>query len=238
MKIGVLVTIFALASQPGLRTQAADIADAPKMVRELAISIQGKSPEEVRSVIVKQLGPAKRDVGSGLRIEQWDTSDGVLTFNPVTGPTFSDAKTKRVFRLVRTTNLVRACLLQSYEMTTLPINGTRFWLGNVEFTEDMTYRFTDSGQHPGQRGSQTENFFILYPNGKVQVRYSPPVTPDTVLESLPEGATVAHLVFISADGKYKATFSITSSERSRSLDFSADKPLAFMLDTAWKSFWK
>ena len=68
--------------------------------------------------------------------------------------------------------------------------------------------------------------------------YRPPVTPDTLLESLAEGTTVADLVFTSADGKHQATFSITSSERSRSLDFSADKPLAFVLDTSWKSFWK
>jgi len=238
VKTAILAFILALAAQLTSRAQAPDISDAPKAIQTLSASIQGKSSAEVRTAIIERLGPAQRDIGSGLRIEQWDTSDGVLTFNPSSGPIFSDPKAKKVFRLLRTANPVRACLLKSYEMTTLPSNGTRVWLGNVEFTEDMTYRFTDSGQHPNQRGAQTENFFLLHPTGKVEARYIPPITPDTLLESLAEGTTVAHLTFTSADAKHQATFSITSSERSRRLDFSADKPLSFLMDTSWRSFWK
>ncbi len=175
MKTALLATIVALSLQLVSRAQAPEIADAPKAIQDLAASIQGKSPVEVRAAIVKHLGTAKRDVGSGLRIEQWDTSDGVLTFHPLLGATFVDPKAKKFFRLIRTTNPLRACLLQSYEMTTLPI---------------------------------------------------------------PEETIVARLIFSAVDGKHQATFSISSSERSRRLDFSADKPLSFLMDTSWRSFWK
>ncbi len=71
-------------------------------------------------MISKRLGPPQRDNGSGVRIEQWDVSGGVLTFHPYTGPTFFNRKAQKFFRLLRTTNPVHANLLQSYEMTTLP----------------------------------------------------------------------------------------------------------------------
>ncbi len=236
--LSVLLLLMALAVA---RAQAPKISDAPKAIQELSASIQGKRSDEVRAAIIERLGQPQRDIGSGYRIEQWDTSDGVLTFHPATGPTFADPKTKTHFRLLRTSNPAAANILESYEMTTLPVpanHGTRFWLGNVKFGPNSTYQFTDSGQHPKQRAAQAENFFMLHPTGTVEVRYVAPITADTLLESVAEDATIAHLVFTSADHKHQATFAITSSERARRLVFGADKPLSFYMDSGWRSFWR
>jgi hypothetical protein len=115
--VSVLLPFMALSVT---RAQAPKLSDAPKPIRELSASIQGKRPDDVRTAIIERLGPPQRDIGSGYRIEQWDTSGGVLTFHPVTGPTFSDPKTKTYFRLIRTSNPAAGNLLDSYEMTTLP----------------------------------------------------------------------------------------------------------------------
>ena len=218
-----------------------DIADAPKAIQELAAGIQGKSPAEVRAAIIARFGPAQRDIGSGLSIEQWDTSQGVLTLNAGMGPTFSDPKEKKLFRLLRTTNLVHANLLQSYDMATLhdpANNGMSYGLGTLRFDADMTYRFEDSGQHRDQRGAQAENFFLRHPEGKVAVRYAASISPDTLLEKVTEGAVIAYLTFTSADGKTQATFAVTSSGRVRRLRFWGDKALPFVLDAWWKNFWR
>ena len=241
VKTSLLAVLLLLMALPVTRAQAPDISNAPKAMQELSASIQGKRSDEVRAAIIERLGPAQRNVGSGYRIEQWDTADGVLTFHPATGPTFSDPKTKTCFRLLRTSNPAAANILQSYEMMTLPDpanHGTQCWLGNIKFGRNATYQFTDSGQFPKQRAAQTENFFMLHPNGTVEVRYVAPITPVTLLESVAEGATIAHLVFGSADHKHQATFSITSSERARNLVFGSDKPLTFYMDTSWRSFWR
>lgn len=241
MKTALLAIVLLRIALPVARAQAPDISNAPKAIQELSASIQGKRPDEVRAAIIERLGPAQRDVGSGYRIEQWDTADGVLTFHPATGPTFADPKTKAYFRLLRTSNPAAANILQSYEMMTLPDptnHGTKCWLGNVKFRPNATYQFTHSGQFPEQRAAQTENFFMLHPTGTVEVRYVAPITSATLLESVAEGTTIAHLVFSSADHKHQATFSITSSERARRLVFGSDKPLTFYMDTSWKSFWR
>jgi hypothetical protein len=222
-----------------MRASPADITDAPKPIQELASKIQGKSPAEIRAVIIGSSGPPQRNVGSGLRIEQWDRSDGVLTFHPWTGPTFFDKKAQKFFRLLQTHNPAGSNILDGYEMMTLPDpNGSCLWLGNVKFGPKSAYKFVDSRQFRDQRAAQTGNFFMLHPSGSVEVRYVAPVTRGTLLESVAEGATVAQLVFTSADHKHQATFSITSSERERRLVFGADKPLSFQMDTSWKNFWR
>jgi hypothetical protein len=232
MKI-VLLGIMVLCAQFISRGQAQNISEAPKAIQELSASIQGKSPDEVRAAIIERFGPAQRDIGSGFRIEQWDTSNGVLTFHPSAGPSFVDSETKKKFWLILTTNTVRDTIFTRYEMLTLPntnYKGTRFVLGELELAQDMTYRLTDIDESY----AQAKNFFLLCPTGKVEVRYVAAVTPDTHLESLAEGATIAHLTFTSNDGNQQATFSITSSESSRMLNFSADRPLSFVAYTIWK----
>src|SRR6185503_10499349 len=113
-----------------------------------------------------------------------------------------------------------------FEMTTAsdPKNhGNRFWIGNVSFGSNSTYRYEKQGEFEfaDKRVSQASNFFVLHPTGTVEVRYVAPITADSLLESLPEGATVANLVFTPADRGQPATFSIKSSEQNRRLVFSS-----------------
>lgn len=234
------VSVLMLFSLPTARMKAADLEGAPPAIQMLAAKLQGKDSAEVRTAIIAQLGPPQRDVGSGLRIEQWDTAGGVLTFHPGSGPNFFDPKTKKQIRLLRTNNPAHSNLLQSYEMYTSPTppNGIKFWLGNLRFDDGMTYRFKDSGQNMDHRQGQADNFFMRHPSGKYEVSYSAPVMRDTLLETLAEDVTIARLIFTSADGKSVATFTITSSEVSRRLTFASDKPLCFVMDTSWKNFWK
>jgi hypothetical protein len=229
------------ASLGGVPAAVAPISDAPKAIQELAAAIQGKDSDTVHAEIIRRFGFADRDVGSGFRIEKWDLSGGVLTFHPMSGPTFVDAKTDKFFRLLRTTNLAGDNLLQRYSMMTLPDpqnNGSQYWLGSVEFGADGTYRFVDGRAFPEELAKQRDNFFVLYPAGKVVVRYAPPITAETRLETLPENSVVAHFDFTSDDGNHRATFSIKSSERFRTLAFTADQRLTFEMDTSWRNFWR
>jgi hypothetical protein len=240
MKHALWAAILFLAP-PLLRAQPPDITDAPKSIQELAASIQGKDSKEVRAAIINRFGVALRDVGSGVRIEVWRLPEGVLKFHPFVGPTFLDQKTSQYFWLLRTRNHVAANILQSYEMFTLadPANhGTSSWLGDLEFGSDSTYRFIDSNQFPDQRTAQKQNFFMLHPVGSVEVHYAESISADTLLESVEEGKTVGNLVFTSSDHKHTATFSIASSERDRSLEFKADKPLSFEMATGWQNYWQ
>lgn len=45
-------------------------------------TLQGKSSDEIRTAIIDRFGPPTRNVGSGLRIDQWEIAGGVLTFHP------------------------------------------------------------------------------------------------------------------------------------------------------------
>ena len=241
MKTALLTLLVLLHALPDANAQAPALSGAPKAIQELASAIQGNSPEHIRAAMIEKFGPVQRDVGSGLQIEQWDVADGVLTFHPLTGPVFSDSKTKNAVRLLRTHNTAGDVLLQSYEMTTLPDaanHGTRFWLGNIQFGPGKTYKFTDSTAFPDQRDAQKGNFFLQHPTGTVEVRYSAPVTSHTLLESLPDGSTIAHLVFTSNDHQQRATFSVTSSERERRLSFGGETPLSFRMEASWKNFWR
>ena len=241
MRYASLAIVLALAAHAMSHAQAPAISDAPKAVQDLAAEIRGKSSDETRAAIIARLGPAKRNVGSGFRIEQWDLPGGVLTFHPGTGPTFAERKTGINFHLIKTRNPAGANIFSGYEMTTVPDpknHGNTFWIGNLKFGRGHGYHFVDSGQNTSFRSAQDQNFFMLHPAGTVEVRYVAPTTADTLLESLAEGTTVAHLVFTSADKKARATFSITSSERSRWLAFGAEKPLPFVMGTGWENFWR
>lgn len=238
---GLLIASLLLFFSPIiLKAQATPPAELPKEIRELAAGIRGKGPDEVRAAMEKQFGPPQRNVGSGVRIGQWDVAGGTLTFHPLSGPVFTDPKGKTRHRLLRTRNPAGDNLLRGYEMTTRPDpahHGTRFWLGNVKFGPGAAYQFTDSGANQSQRGGQENNFFLLHPAGTVEVRHEEKVTPETLLETLPEGAVVARLTFTANSGA-KATFSIACSEQGRCLTFEGDQALPFCMDTSWKNFWK
>ncbi len=238
LKSALLSTLLLLAAVTMAGAQTTKIAEAPKSIQTLSARIQGANPELVLEILGNQLGPPSRVAGSGLSMPEWDLPDGVLTFHPLSGPYFFNSRTKRYFRLVQTKNPVAANLLGTYEMSTLP-NSSRvsFYLGYLEFGPNSTYQFTDSGQHHDQRSAQKENFFMLYPTGTVEVHYAVSVTPSTLLESVQKGTVVAKLVFNSANQQGQSTFSITSSELGRRLDFSAEKPMSFRLNKPWESYW-
>jgi hypothetical protein len=77
--------LLALAPWHIAHSQAPWIAEAPEPIQKLAADLKGKPAKEVRQEIIKQFGPAQRDIGSGFQIEQWDLYDGVLTFTSADG---------------------------------------------------------------------------------------------------------------------------------------------------------
>ena len=212
---------------------------APETIRELSTRLQGKTSHDVRATIIEQFGPADRETGSGLRIEEWDTADGVLQFHPMTGPSFFNKETGEAVFLLRTSNPVASNILGSYEMTTQPDpanHGTRFWLGNLELSADGTYTYVESGQFPELRAAQSDNFFFRHPYGKFQIIYATSITPGTLLESVAVTAPIARLAFISSEGE-KAIFSITTSKDRRRLVFGDSESLSFVMDKSWEHFW-
>lgn len=209
-------------------------APVPEPILSLATQFRGKSPDEVRDLISKRFGPYHRDTGSGLSIPQWDVFGGVLTFHPHTGPFFYDQRTKKVTGLIPTHNAVRENLLQSYEMTShADQHGNTYWLGNLDFPTNTTYRFTKSGLHVNAR-----NFFITYPTGTVSVSLAKGITDERPLESVSNRFVIAQIVFTSADGTKKTTYSIENSEQARGLEFIGVKDIGFTMNTSWKNFWK
>ena len=225
----------------GSRAEAPELIAATIVIQAFALGIQGIRPDYVRAACIRRFGFPDRDVGSGVRIDEWDLPEGVLTFTSGGGPTFFDSKSKRLFHLLRTHNPAGSNILSGYEMYTLPDPAhynLQSWLGNVKLCES-TYRFKESGgATPAQRAAQAKNFFMRNPAGRVEIRYAAPVTAESLLETLPEGTVVARLVFTAADHKQRATFSITSSEPARCLRFGADQPLTFSMSTSWHNFWR
>jgi len=195
-----------------------DLQNAPN-IEALLPELQGQSPEEVRALIIRRLGPPTRDVGSGLQIEQWDVDGGVLTFHPLTGPTFE--KNREVIHLISTDNPAALCLFGSYEMVTRPEGryGMKYWLGDVSLSADR-YTYTDSRNFLEHRDKQGNNFFMLHPNGMVQVKYSSGVTPETRLEDLRDGSLVA----------------IVTNRTSMFLAFEG-KEMQFQMEKDWENYW-
>src|SRR3954469_15703137 len=110
---GVVVTAFVISTLvlPRVEQTATPSSQSPA-IEALIAEIQGKQPEQVRALIVARFGPPARDLGSGLRIDQWDVDGGVLTFNPVDGVTFEQRGERT--RLIRTTNRAASCLFGNY----------------------------------------------------------------------------------------------------------------------------
>ncbi|RBP45699.1 hypothetical protein DES53_10281 [Roseimicrobium gellanilyticum] len=221
--------------------QAPDVAETPKAIQELAASTHGKKWAEVRSMMLEKFGEPSRVIGSGFRIEKWDLPEGTLTFHPMSGPSFLDTKSRKLYRLYQTETPAGESLLSSYEMTTLPdpkSYGNSFWLGNIKFGTGSEYQFTPQKQH--LRYLPQDNFFHQFPEGTVQVRYVESVKASTLLETVAEAATIAHLEFTSEDGRAKASYAIQCSERSRTLTWVSEKrddgevkPMPFKMVTRW-----
>jgi hypothetical protein len=212
------------------------VAQDTAHIDALIPQLQGKSPKQVRDVIVGQFGAPTRDIGSGFQIEQWDIDGGVLTFHSLQGPTF--LKNGVVTHLIRTNNPVDLCLFGNYEMVTAPEGqyGTKYWLGNVSFTANHYY-YTDSHDNLDHRQKQTNNFFMLHPKGLVQVEYPSGVTPQVRLEDLPNDSLVATVTFTDPDRRFSKTYRIVTNRTSMSLAFEGDG-IQFQMARGWVNYWR
>jgi len=220
----------------GEMSLAGGIPQSPA-IEALIPEIQGKQPDEVRALIVARFGPPARNLGSGLRIDQWDVDGGALTFHPVEGVTFE--KRGERTRLIRTTNLAASCLFGNYEMVTLPAGGggISYWLGTVSLGADARYKYTDSRQNLDRRAEQRENFFILHPTGSAQITYALGVTPKTRLEDLPDGTAIATVAFVGQDGRSSNAYRLVAYRTSMSLAFEAEA-MSFRLSRGWVNYWR
>jgi hypothetical protein len=207
-------------------------------IEALTQQIQGKQPDQVRALIVARLGPPARDIGSGVRIEQWDVDGGVLTFHPMTGVDFERGGVWA--RLIRTTNPVESCLFGSYEMKTVAEapHGMHYWLGEVVISPALQYLYTDSGSNRDHRAAQGDNFFILHPMGSIRVEYGASVGSQTRLEDLRDGTLVATVTFLAKDDQSAKQYRIVAHTNSMRLEFDADGASHFEMGRPWVSYWR
>lgn len=226
-----LLMVAALAGSLVYSAAAQGGPEIDSLTREM----QGKTPDQIRALIVQRFGAPARDVGSGLQIEQWDVAGGVLTFHPIQGPTFEKDGVRT--RLLRTTNPAALCLFGSYEMVTQPEGpyGLRYYLGNIVLSADR-YRFIDSRSNEDHRKQQANNFFMLHPEGLARVKYSPGVTPATRLEDLPDNSSVGTVSFVTPDGRQRKTYRIVANRTSMSLSLEG-KEEAFQVTKGWVNYW-
>ena len=205
------------------------------VIAELSRNIQNKKPNTVRSIIIDRFGPAKRDVGSGVRIEQWNVADGVLTYHPITGVTFNSHN--EITRLIKTTNIVIHNLFGSYEMTTLPDRNNQegvYWIGNLTLTKER-YIFKINRQHISF--IDENNYFLLNPKGTVQIEYLNGITPENKLEDIKDGTVIARLTFAPQSGISNASYNIVTNIKSMRLYFESIEPLSFEMDRGWDNYW-
>jgi hypothetical protein len=152
------------------------------------MEIRDKSGDEVEAAIVKQFGPAARDVGSGVSIMQWDVSTGVLTYSGGLAR-FSVSGGKSVWLTATNNRALPTLTAEGFEMTTLPSPQLKYWLGDLDLKTGSTYKFIDSGESESlhHREKQTNNFFLKHPVGRFAIQFASGCTPDTVLARISHG---------------------------------------------------
>ena len=213
---------------------AASDSFPPKPIVKLASEIQeallgdNTSPDDIRCQIVQNFGGPHRQVGSGVIRDEWDIAGGILTFDPMRGPTFLDTKSKKTYWLIKTKNKVEDNLFGGYEMYDRDYKIGH--LGNLKIDFYSKYSF--------KGGKNPDNFFARNPVGKVTVTYIGSVKAETLLDSLEEDAKIAQLVFTSNDGEHSASYSIANSKNSRSLIFVGKGDETFEIFKFWKNYWK
>jgi len=225
---------FANCDSTSEHSESLALNDSPASIQTLANEIRDKSGEEVEAAIVKHFGPG-REVGSGLRIMQWDVGTGVLTFSR--GLANFHVNGGRVLWLTATSNKAGLTVTgHGFEMTTPPTPTTKYWLGDLELRNGSIYKFIDSREWESlhHRGKQTNNFFLKHPAGRFAIQFAPGCSPDTVLERLSDATVLCSLTFIPVDGSPDATYEIVAYPSERRLVFSRKKPpLEFLMDKGW-----
>jgi hypothetical protein len=206
----------------------------PNRVQELSFDAQqrGLSLEDVHQQLLESYGqPAL----TGDSSEQWAVDGGVLTFDSVAGLSFVTDKSEMI-RVIRNRNPLRESIVGSYEMSTRPTSEHQneyYWLGDVELRTSNTYAFTDSGQFPEQRFDQSENFFMLHPNGTFNLTYLNGYDPTTLLESIRGHETVARLTFRSPDGSEREY--LVARQTRNHLAFESNEELEFEMEMWWNT---
>jgi hypothetical protein len=209
-----------------------NVRDSPASIQTLVKETEGKTGDEVRAAIIKRFGPAARNVGSGVSIEQWDVESGVLTYS--LGLASFQENGRKVW-VTQTANKALPTLAENtFEMYTKPEPQMKYWIGNVSLTRGSSFKFVDSGQSLDHRASQSQNFFMKHPAGRFAIQFSAGCSAATVLERLPEGTLLCSLTFSPADGRPQASYDIIAYPSERRLAFQAKKrPLAFLLEKSW-----
>lgn len=111
-----------------------------------------------------------------------------------------------------------------------------YYVGDVSLSADH-YEFTDSGSNLDHRNKQKNNFFMLHPDGLVEVKYVSGVNPETRLEDLPDGSPVATVRFSAQNGRVSATYRMVANRSSMSLAFQG-KGMPFHLKKGWVNYWR
>jgi hypothetical protein len=210
------------------------LRDSPTSIQTLAKEIRDKSDDEIEAIVTKQFGVG-RDVGSGVRILQWDVENGVLTLGR--GLTVFRPTGGKVLWLTATSSkALQTVTNDRFEMTTLPSPQMKYWLGDLELKTGSTYNFIDSREWESlqHRGKQKRNFFLKHQTGRFAIQFAPGCSPDTVLERLPDGTLLCNLTFFPADGSPEDTYDIVAYPSERRLKFSRNKAsLQFLMDKGW-----
>jgi hypothetical protein len=203
----------------------------------LKVEIQGKQPDEVRALIGRRFGPPTHTFGSGFLIEAWDVNGGLLVFHPADGPSFQNGG-KRVW-LMRTNNPAGLCLYGKYEMATKPESpsGTIYPIGYLYVAWDSSYKFRVERATSEPWKGPANDFFLLHPAGRVEVKYAFGVTAETRLEDLPDGSLVATVTFAAASGRSSKDYRIIANRTDRMLRF-ADDATPFKMEKGWLNYWR
>ena len=80
---------------------------------------------------------------------------------------------------------------------------------------------------PFSYGSARDGYFMDHPDGRIEVLYEAGITAETLLETLPEGAVVARIHFMSSEGAGSVNFPLVNSNRHRVLEFKGEASFAF-----------
>jgi hypothetical protein len=220
----------------GTNEQSVSLAlkNASASIQALAQKIRNKSGDEVEATIVKQLGPG-REVGSGLRILQWDVEKGIVILNGGLA-NFQGDGGKVLWLTATSSKALQTISGAGFEMTTPPSPQMKYWLGDLELKTGTIYKFIDSHEWESLhlREKQTNNFFLKHPDGRFAVQFAPGCSAETVLERLADARVLCSLTFFPADGSPEATYDIVAYPSERRLRFSRKKAqLEFLMDKGW-----
>ena len=100
------------------------------------------------------------------------------------------------------------------------------------------YSFTDSGSNREHRAEQSDNWFMVHPDGAVRVAWADGVGPTTRLEELEGGLRVATLTFLSRGGEASTHCDVVADTGSMQLHCRWEQTPAFLLDKDWVHFWQ